>query len=42
MNLHLHFQKGAFFWIVCCAAAIVVSFFLRETGRAAHPAPTPK
>jgi MFS family permease len=37
MNLHLHFQKGAFFWIVCCAAAIVVSFFLRETGPAAHP-----
>jgi MFS family permease len=36
MNLHLHFQKGAFFWIVCCAAAIVVSFFLRETGPAAH------
>jgi MFS family permease len=37
MNLHLHFQKGAFFWIICCAAAIVVSFFLRETGPAAHP-----
>jgi MFS family permease len=37
MNLHLHFQRGAFFWIVCCAAAIVVSFFLRETGPAAHP-----
>ena len=37
MNLHLHFQKGAFFWMVCCAAAIVVSFFLRETGPAAHP-----
>ena len=37
MNLHLHFQKGAFFWIVCCAVAIVVSFFLRETGPAAHP-----
>ena len=36
MNLHLHFQKGAFFWIVCCAAAIVVSFFLRETGPAAQ------
>jgi MFS family permease len=42
MNLHLHFQKGAFFWIVCCAAAIAVSCFLRETGRAAHPASTPK
>ncbi|MGA7918388.1 MAG: MFS transporter [Candidatus Acidiferrales bacterium] len=37
LNLHLHFQKGAFFWIACCAAAIVVSFFLRETGPAAHP-----
>ena len=36
LNLHLHFQKGAFFWIACCAAAIVVSFFLRETGPAAH------
>jgi MFS family permease len=35
-DLHLHFQKGAFFWITCCAAAIVVSFFLRETGPAAH------
>ena len=41
MNLHLHFQQGAFFWIACCAAAIVVSFFLRETGPAAHaPAPS--
>ncbi len=38
LNLHLHFQKGAFFWIVCCAAAIVVSFFLRETGPAAQRA----
>ncbi|MGD0402447.1 MAG: MFS transporter [Candidatus Acidiferrales bacterium] len=36
MNLHLHFQKGAFFWVACCAAAIVVSLFLRETGPAAH------
>jgi MFS family permease len=35
-DLHLHFQKGAFFWVACCAAAIVVSFFLRETGPAAH------
>ena len=35
-DLHLHFQKGAFFWIVCCAAAIVVSFFLSETGPAAQ------
>jgi MFS family permease len=41
MDLHLHFQKGAFFWIACCAAAIVVSLFLRETGPAAHaPAQT--
>jgi MFS family permease len=39
MNLHLHFQHGAIFWIACCAAAIVVSFFLRETGHAAHPKP---
>jgi MFS family permease len=36
INLHLHFQHGAYFWIVCCAAAIVVSFFLRETGPAAQ------
>src|SRR5580704_17561806 len=36
MNLHLHFQKGAFFWVACCTLAIVVSFFLRETGSAAH------
>ena len=35
-NLHLHFQKGAFFWVACCALAIVVSFFLRETGSAAQ------
>ena len=35
-NLHLHFEKGAIFWIACCAAAIVVSFFLKETGPAAH------
>jgi MFS family permease len=41
-NLASHFQKGVLFWIPCCAAAIIVSFFLRETGRAAHiqPAPT--
>jgi MFS family permease len=32
MNLHLHFQNGALFWMACCVAAIVVSFFLRETG----------
>ena len=34
-NLHLHFQNGTTFWMVCCVAAIVVSFFLRETGPAA-------
>jgi MFS family permease len=40
-NLTSNFQKGGQFWMACCAAAIVVSFFLRETGRAAgmHPAP---
>jgi len=40
--LNQHFQKGAIFWIACCAAAIVVSFFLRETGRAVHPQPATK
>jgi hypothetical protein len=30
----LHFQNGALFWMACCAAAIVVSFFIRETGPA--------
>jgi MFS family permease len=39
-HLTSNFQKGGVFWIICCAAAIVVSFFLRETGRAAHPQPT--
>src|SRR6202453_1394671 len=38
-NLAVHFQRGAMFWIACCAIAIVVSFFLRETGRAAQPQP---
>src|ERR1700685_2943431 len=38
-NLAVHFQRGAIFWIACCAIAIVVSFFLRETGRAAQPQP---
>jgi MFS family permease len=32
-----NFEKGGMFWIVCCVAAIVVSLFLRETGRAAQP-----
>ena len=41
-NLTLHFQHGALFWMACCAAAIVVTFFLRETGRAAHPQPAAK
>src|SRR5271155_1302831 len=41
-NLAVHFQRGAMFWIACCAIAIVVSFFLRETGRAAQPQPAPK
>jgi hypothetical protein len=36
-DLSRHFQQGALFWIACCAAAIVVSFFLRETGHAAQP-----
>jgi MFS family permease len=41
-NLTLHFQHGALFWMACCAAAIVVTFFLHETGRAAHPQPIAK
>jgi MFS family permease len=41
-NLAVHFQRGVMFWIVCCTAAIVVTFFLRETGRAAHPQPGTK
>src|SRR5580704_13121949 len=41
-NLAVHFQRGALFWIACCAIAIVVSFFLRETGRAAQPQPGTK
>src|ERR1700683_5426443 len=31
-NLHLHFQNGTTFWLVCCVAAIFWSFFLRDTG----------
>jgi MFS family permease len=34
-NPKTNFQDGILFWIACCAAAIVLSFFLRETGRAA-------
>jgi MFS family permease len=41
-NLTSHFQKGGLFWMACCAGAIVVSFFIRETGRAAHPQPAAK
>src|ERR1700723_1887667 len=41
-NLAVHFQRGALFWIACCAIAIVVSFFLRETGSAARPQPATK
>jgi MFS family permease len=41
-DLTAHFQKGVTFWIVCCVAAIVLSAFLRETGRAAHPQPASK
>jgi MFS family permease len=36
-----NFQNGGLFWIACCAAAIVVSVFLRETGRAARLPPAP-
>jgi MFS family permease len=35
-HLTSNFQKGGVFWMTCCAVAIVVSFFLRETGGAAH------
>jgi MFS family permease len=41
-DLNQHFQRGALFWMGCCALAIIVSFFLRETGHAAHPQPTPQ
>ena len=41
-HLISNFQKGGVFWIACCATAIVVSFFLRETGHAAHPQPAQK
>jgi MFS family permease len=33
-----HFQQGGVFWIVCCLAAGLVTFFLRETGPATHAA----
>jgi MFS family permease len=41
-RLTSNFQKGIVFWITCCALAIAVTFFLRETGRAAHPQPGTK
>src|SRR6204780_3721635 len=41
-RLTSNFQKGIVFWIICCALAIVVTFFLRETGRAAQPQPGTK
>ncbi len=41
-HLTANFQQGVEFWIACCAAAIVVSLFLRETGSAAHPQPALK
>jgi MFS family permease len=34
-----HFQQSGSFWVICCIAAGLVSFLLRETGRGArHPA----
>jgi MFS family permease len=41
-DLDLHFQKGGLFWMACCAGAILLTFFLRETGHAAHSQPAPK
>ncbi len=38
-NLASNFQRGIEFWMACCAVAIVVCLFLRETGSAAHPQP---
>jgi MFS family permease len=31
-----HFRAGGVFWIVCCVAAGVITFFLRETGHGAR------
>ena len=34
-----HFQESGTFWVICCIAAVLVSFLLRETGHGArHPA----
>jgi len=41
-SLTSNFQKGGLFWMACCVVAIVVTFFLRETGRAAHLQPAAK
>jgi len=35
-----HFREAGLFWIICCVAAAVVTFFLRETGHKAAP-PSP-
>lgn len=37
-----HFQQGGLFWIVCCVAAIIVSFFLHETGHSTRSHATSK
>jgi MFS family permease len=35
-----HFREAGLFWIICCVAAAVVTFFLRETGhKAGRPSP---
>jgi len=35
-----HFREAGLFWVICCVAAAVVTFFLRETGhKAGHPSP---
>ena len=41
-SLAANFQRGIVFWMACCAVAIVVSFFLRETGPAAQRAAAQK
>jgi MFS family permease len=41
-NLTSNVEKSGVFWIACCVGAIVVSFFLRETGRAAQRQPAQK
>jgi MFS family permease len=34
-----HFRSAGFFWVIVIAAALVVSVFLRETGKGRQPAP---